>query len=196
LAHLFVPEDPLPAQFPALLFGYTGHPNDGQFVLLSLEVTRQTQAQRPRIQSIILAAAFSVQTDWTDDQVAGAGRHQLIMQGVAKTATFVHRPDRVAGTDFLLHPLAQAWYGETHSGFGVLVVGLNRDGDLLEVDIQAQFEHRLRIAIGWILCCVVHAMFGLMVVIDLTLNGVLVRHTLVNPSWHLTATAHSDSTKP
>jgi hypothetical protein len=28
-----------------------------------------------------------------------------------------------------------------------------------------------------------------MVVIDLTLNGVLVRHTLVNPSWHLTATA-------
>jgi hypothetical protein len=30
-------------------------------------------------------------------------------------------------------------------------------------------------------------MIGLMVDIDLTLNGVLVLHTLVNPSWHLTA---------
>jgi hypothetical protein len=57
---------------------------------------------------------------------------------------------------------------------------------LLEIDVQPQFEERMGIALGWILWCVVHAMFGLMVDIDLTLNGVPVRHTLVNPSWHLT----------
>jgi len=71
------------------------------------------------------------------------------------------------------------------------MIGLDRGGDLLEVDVQAQFEDRFDwgIALGRILCCRIHAMIGLMVDIDLTVNGVPVLHTLVNPSWHLTPTA-------
>ena len=103
---------------------------------------------------------------------------------------WVNRPDSVAALDLLAHPLDQSWHRETLGGLGRLVVVLNRDGDLLQVHVQAQLEHRFHwgIALGRILCCRIHAMFGLMVDIDLTLNGVLVRHTLVNPSWHLTTT--------
>ena len=73
----------------------------------------------------------------------------------------------------------------------MLMIVLDRDGDLLQVDVQAQFEDGfdLGVVLGRHLWCCVHTMIGLMVDIDLTLNGVPVVHTLVNPSWHLTPTA-------
>jgi len=110
------------------------------------------------------------------------------MQGVTEAAAFIDRPDALTGTDLLLHPLHQPGDGEAQSGLGMLMVVLDGGGDLFEVHVQAQFEQGfdLGIVLDCDLCSVVHVMIGLMVDIDLTLNGVLVLHTLVNPSWHLT----------
>jgi hypothetical protein len=48
---------------------------------------------------------------------------------------------------------------------GVLMGALDSDGNLLEIHVQSQFEHRVDwgIALRRILCCRVHVMNGLMV---------------------------------
>ena len=110
------------------------------------------------------------------------------MQGVTETAALIDRPHPVAGLDFFPHPLQEAGGREAHGGLGMLMVALERGGDLFQIHVQAEFQNgpHWGIALWRILCCVVHVMNGLMVCFR-SPERVPVLHALVNPSWHLTA---------
>ena len=159
---------------------------DGQFVLLAVEIAGQAQAELARIQPVILAAAFGMQAHGADDQAAGASLDELIMQRVAEAAAFIDGVDRVTGLNLFLHPLDQPRHGETLRGLGVLMVGLNRGGDLLQVHVQTQLDHRSGLVVRGRLCCSGEVMCGIDVSFH-TLCRVPVLHARVNPPWHLTA---------
>ena len=96
-----------------------------------------------------------MQTHRADDQAAGTGGDQLIMQGVTETAAFIDGMHGVAGLNFLPYPGHQPRHGETLGGLGMLMIGLDGDGDLLKVHVQAEFEDGfdLGVVLRWI--CVV-----------------------------------------
>ena len=130
-----------------------------------------------------------MQTHRADHQAAGARLDQLIMQRVTEAAAFIDRPDGVARLDLFPHPLDQARDRETLSRLGMLMVGLHRDGDVLQVHVQTEFEDRLGwgIALQAILCCGVHVMKGCVDCFHSDIKVCARLHALVNPSWHLTA---------
>jgi hypothetical protein len=115
----------------------------------------------------------------------GTSLDQLIMQGVTEAAAFIDGTNGVASLNFVPHPLHQTRDRKALGGFGMLMVSLDRRGDLLQVYVQSQFEHRVGIALRRILCCRVHVMIGLMVCFH-SPERVPVLHALLNPSWHLT----------
>ncbi len=133
-----------------------------------------------------------MQTHRADDQAAGTGGDQLIMQRVTETAGFIDGMHGMAGLNFLPYPGHQPGHAETLGGLGMLMIGLDGDGDLFKVHVQAELEDGfdLGVVLRCDLCCVVHVMNGLMVGFH-TPECVPVLHALVNPSWHLTATAPS-----
>ena len=187
LADLFIPEVALAAQFAPLLFSDGGDTDGGQFIFLAVKIAGEAQTELTGIEAIVFAAALGVQAHRTDEQAVGTDGGELMVQGVTEAAAFIDRPDGVAGADFFVHPLDQAGQGEALGRFGVLMVRLDGGGDLLEVDVQAQFD--CGIALGGIWCRDVHVMSGLMVCLIRTIRRVPRWHPLVNPSWHLTPTA-------
>lgn len=87
---------------------------------------------------------MGTQANRADDQAAGAGFDELIMQGVTKAAAFIDGAHGMASLDFLPHPLHEARNGKTHGGFGMLMIALDGGGDLFEIHVQAEFEHRFQ----------------------------------------------------
>ena len=140
LPHLLAPELPLPTEFAPLLFGHGGDTDGRKFVLLAVEITGQAQTELAGIQPVSFAPAFGIQADRTDDQVVGPGLDELIMEGVTEAAAFIDRPHRVAGLDFFPHPLHEAGGREAHGGLGMLMVTLDRGGDLFNIHVQTEFE--------------------------------------------------------
>ena len=104
---LCFPEIPLARRFTPLLFLDGRHPDEGELILLTLQVPAQPGAQGSSIQTVVFATPLWVQQYRANDQVVGAGGQQLIVQCVAEAASFIDRPDDVAFGNTLAYPLQE-----------------------------------------------------------------------------------------